>query len=150
MAYSIEAGDNEKVKELLSEVGIEATDGYLRTALIQSALHGNIGLLNWLIANGANIDHQDRNGYCALHFAGQEKRFECAELLLEKDASLELADLHGNTPIWTAIFNSQGDTRSVKLYVQHGADLDHLNKHQRTPRQLAETIGGFDLSSIEK
>jgi hypothetical protein len=38
----------------------------------------------------------------------------------------------------------------VKLYVQHGANMDHVNKHQRTPRQLAETIGGFDPTAIEK
>lgn len=146
----IEKGDNEKVKRLLSEVGIDAHDGYLRTALIWATFYDNIALVKWLINNGANVNHQDRNGYSALHFAGQEKRFDCAKLLIDKGANPELADLHGNTSLWTAIFNSQGDSRLVKLYIQHGANLDHVNKHQRTPRQLAETIGGFDLTSIEK
>jgi ankyrin repeat protein len=115
-----------------------------------ATLYDNINLLSWLIDSGANVNHQDRNGYSALHFAGQEKRFECAKLLIDKGANLELVDLHGNTSLWTAVFNSRDDTRLVKLYVQHGANMDHVNKHQRTPRQLAETIGGFDPTSIEK
>jgi uncharacterized protein len=146
----IEKGDNEKVKILLAEVGVDASDSYLRTALIWATLYDNISLLSWLIDSGANVNHQDRNGYSALHFAGQEKRFECAKLLIDKGANLELVDLHGNTSLWTAVFNSRDDTRLVKLYVQHGANMDHINKHQRTPRQLAETIGGFDPTAIEK
>ncbi len=147
--YKIENGSNVKVKKLISEVGIDTHDGYLRTALIWSTFFNNISLLSWLIENRANINHQDTNGYTALHFAGQEKHFECAKLLVDKGANLELQDFHGNTPLWTAIFNSKGDTRLVKYYVQKGANLDHINKHQRTPRQLAETIAGFDLASIE-
>ena len=150
ITYDIEKGDNEKVKQLLSEVGIDACDGYLRTALIWATFYDNIALLSWLIDNGADINHQDRNGYSALHFAGQEKRFDCAKLLVDKGASLDLPNIHGNVSLWTAIFNSCGDTRLVKLYVKHGANLDHVNKHQKTPRQIAETIAGFDLTSIEK
>lgn len=146
----IEKGDNDNVKRLLNEVGVDAPDSYLRTALILATFYDNFSLLSWLTDNGADVNHQDKNGYTALHFAGQEKRFDCAKVLLDKGANLELADLHGNTSLWTAVFNSRGDTRLAKLYVQHGANLDHVNKHQRTPRQMAEKIGGFDLTSIEK
>lgn len=150
ITLDIEKGDNEKVKRLLAEVGVDASDRYLRTALIWATFYNNISLLSWLIDKGANVNHQDRNGYSALHFAGQEKRFDCAKLLIDNGANLELVDLHGNTSLWTAVFNSRGDTRLVNLHVQHGANLDHVNKHQRTPRQLAETIGGFDPTAIEK
>lgn len=146
MISDIERGDNEKVKKLLSEVGIDACDGYLRTALIWSACYGNISLLTWLIDNGADINHQDKNGYCALHFAGQEKRLDIATMLLNKGASLELSDAHGNTPLWTAVFNAKGNRAVANLYIQKGANLDHVNKHKRTPRQMAETFGGFDLT----
>ncbi|MCE9539571.1 MAG: ankyrin repeat domain-containing protein [Bacteroidetes bacterium] len=146
MMSDIEQGDNEKVKKLLTEVGIDACDSYLRTALISSAIYGNVSLLKWLIDNGANINHQDKNGYCALHFAGQEKKVEIATLLLDKGANLELTDTHGNTPLWTAVFNAKGDATVADLYIQKGANLNHLNKHQRTPRQMAETFGGFNLT----
>ncbi|HRF75693.1 MAG TPA: ankyrin repeat domain-containing protein [Chitinophagales bacterium] len=148
MKLDIEKGHNEKVKQLLLEVGIDACDDYLRTALIWSTFFNNIHLLNWVINNGANVNHQDKNGYSALHVAAQEKHFDCAQILIDNGSNLELGDLHGNTALWTAVFNSRGDTRLVKLYVQNGANLDHVNKYQRTPRQMAEIIAGFDMTSI--
>jgi len=140
----IKKGENEKVKQHILEVGVNACDGYLRTALIWSTFYDNSALLKWLIENGATINQQDRAGYTALHFAGQEKRYDCAELLIDKGANLELTDIHGNTPLWTAVFNARGDMRLVKLYIQHGANLDHVNNHQRTPRQMLETFGGIN------
>lgn len=146
--WLIRQHDNENVKKILSETGIEATDGYLRTTLILAVLHKNIELLRWLIENGADINHQDRNGYSALHFAAQEKTQEVAKLLLDNGASLELTDIHGNTPIWTAIFNAKEELDLVKLYVQRGANLDVVNKYQKTPRELAETFYGKVINSL--
>jgi len=150
VSYHIEEGNNDKVIKLFSELGIDSSDSYLRTPLIWATFYNNIELLAWLINNGANIDHQDKNGYCALHFAGQEKSFESAKLLLDNGASINLKDIHGNPPIWTAIFNSKGDYELVRLYVLKGADLDSENKHNMSSRQLAETIAGFNLNSLKQ
>ncbi|MFY9309466.1 MAG: ankyrin repeat domain-containing protein [Bacteroidia bacterium] len=150
LSFDIEKGNNTEVIQLLSEVGIDAYDGFLRTALIWATVFNNIQLLKWLIDNGANINHQDRNGYTALHFAAQEKRQECAELLIGKGADINLQDIYGNNPLFTAVFNSRGDTRLVKLYVQNGADLDQTNKYQKSPRIMAQIISGFDLEAIAK
>ena len=150
MRYDIQNGENENAKKLLSEVGVDACDSYLRTALIYATFYDNLDLLAWLIDNGANINHQDRNGYSALHFAGQEKKLRPAKLLLDKGASLELEDVYGNTPIWNTLFNSKGDTQLVDFYIAKGANLDHVNKHEKTPRQMAEIIKGFDLPQKEK
>jgi len=148
-SYDIEKGNNDIVIKLLLELGIDSCDSYLRTSLIWSTFYNNIELLDWLIKNGANINHQDRNGYCALHFAGQQKNIDTAKLLLDKGANINLIDIYGNPPIWTAIFNSKGDFQLVKLYFLKGANLDNENNHGMTPRKLAETIAGFDLNSIK-
>ena len=150
VSYDIEKGNNDKVIKLLSELDIDSSDIYLRTPLIWAAFYNNTELLDWLIKNGANIDHQDRNGYSALHFAGQQNSFDSAKLLLDNGANINLKDKHGNPPIWTAIFNSKGDYKLVRLYVLMGADLDNENKHNMTSRKLAETIAGFDLNSIRQ
>jgi len=84
MVLDIEKNCNEKVEKLLNEIGIDAFDSYSRTALIWASFYNNIELLNWLIENHADLNHKDRNGYSALHFAGQEKheslfKFKCLE-----------------------------------------------------------------------
>jgi ankyrin repeat protein len=73
---------------------------------------------------------------------------DSAKLLLDNGANINLKDIHGNSPIWTAIFNSKGDYKLVRLFVLKGADIDSENKHGMTSRKLAETIAGFDLNSI--
>lgn len=146
--FKIEKGENEIVKAQLSEIGIDTCDGFRRTALIWAAFSNNTDLLKWLISNGANVNHKDKNGYTALHFTGQERNFESAKILIENGADIELSDNHGNTPIVTAIFNSKGDYSLVKLLVSKGANLDMENNHNMTPRQLAELIAGFDLNTL--
>jgi len=132
--------DNESVKKILSETGIEATDGYLRTALILATLHKNEDLLSWLIEQGANVNHQDRNGDSALHFAGQEKNEAAAKLLLKAGADLNVVDIHGNAPLWRAVFNARDDLRIVNLYVQGGANLDGLDKYPEPFRKIIESV----------
>lgn len=148
MTFDIESGDNKSVKKLLKETGVDACDGYLRTALLWAAFYNNLALLDWLLANGAAINHQDRNGYSALHFAAQEKRYDAARMLLEKGAVLDIPDKYGNTPLWTAIFNSKDDIQLVRLFIAHGANPDHLNAARKTPRQLARTFGEPELLAL--
>src|SRR5215510_8736681 len=80
----IEKQRNDQVKTILNETGIDAPDGEARTSLINAAAYNNFDLLVWLADHGANLNHQDRIGYSALHFAGQNKLIEIARFLLER------------------------------------------------------------------
>ena len=142
-------GNFETAKQILQKFGIDATDGDGRTALINAAIETKLDFIKWLLGNGADVDHQDRIGYSALHFTGQEKHLEIAKFLLEKGANPNVQDIHGNTPLWTAIFNAKLPTDGqgvIKLLLMHGADPDHLNKHGKTPRFMYQTIRGKDIS----
>ncbi|MGB8225930.1 MAG: ankyrin repeat domain-containing protein, partial [Sedimentisphaerales bacterium] len=73
--------NNINVIPLLSDVGIDSCDSFLRTSLIWATFYDNLDLLKWLIENGADVNHQDKVGYSALHLAGQEKNLDSARLL---------------------------------------------------------------------
>jgi ankyrin repeat protein len=135
-------GDFETAKKTLRDFGIDAEDGSGRTALINSVIGNKIEFLKWLIDNGANVNAQDRVGYSALHFVGQEKLMELGKLLLSKNANLELHDNYGNTPLWTAVMNSRKDLCVVKLFLDKGANVDSINNAGRTPGQMIKTIYG--------
>jgi ankyrin repeat protein len=146
LTYDIRDGKNENVKKLLLEVGIDALDSYQRTSLIWTSFYNNTELLKWLIDNQANINHRDRNGFSALHFAAKEQCFNAVEILINNKADIELKDSNGNTPLMDAIFNSKGDYKIVALFIDSGANLDNLNNHEMTPRLLAESMAGFDYN----
>ena len=146
LSFDIRDNNNENVKRLLMEVGIDELDSYQRTSLIWASFYNNTDLLKWLIDNGANINHQDRNGFSALHLIGKRQNYEVAVILTNKKADLELKDCNGNTPLMDAIFNSKGDYKIVELFIKSGANLDNTNFHDMTPRLLAESMAGFDYN----
>ena len=145
----VEKRRNDNVKNILDQVGIDATDGDGRTALIQTAAFNNIELLKWLVKNGADINFQDRIGYTALHFAGQNKYVDIAAYLLESGADPNIRDIHGNTPLWTAIFNSRDEKRIVRLLLKHGANINLSNNYHKTPANLFESIYKIEITSAD-
>jgi len=55
-------------------------------------------------------------------------------------------DAWGNTPLFRAVFNANGDPTIVRRLVAAGADPDKPNASGRTPRELADTIANYDTS----
>jgi uncharacterized protein len=130
--------DENRAVALIESSETDVLDGNARTPLIWAATFNRQRLVRWLIDRGAFIDHQDRIGYSALHFVAQEKHVEIATCLLNAKASIELRDIHGNTPLWTAIFSAGADLRVVSLLFEHGANLDNKNNAGMTIRELAK------------
>jgi ankyrin repeat protein len=150
ISYEIQHFKNDNVKTVLTKIGIDSEDEFGRTALIWASFAENIELMKWLIENKANINHQDKNGYCALHFVAQEKRLRAAEYLLSIGAKTELKDKYLNTPIWTAIFNSKNDLSILELLIKNKANLDNLNSSNKTPREMAEKILGEEFKELKE
>lgn len=133
-------GDISKVQEIINKHGIEAFDGDKRTAIIWAAFFGQINILNWLINNGADINHQDNIGYSSLHFCSQEQNAEVASILLENGANPNILDKHANTPLWTALFTSKGNFDLVKILRINGANPKQKNKYGTSPDDMANQI----------
>ena len=144
----IQQGRIEVVKKTLTEFGIDAIDGDGRTALINTIICKNRDLLDYLINNGANVNHQDRIGYSALHFCAQERLPAIAEFLLTKNANPNLLDLHGNTPLWTAVMNSKNELGIIQALLRYGADPNIVNKHGKSAGQMFATIYSKDITEV--
>ena len=136
----IEKADLNTIKTILDNHGIDAKDGYGRTALLWSSVFENQSLASWLIENGANLDAQDRTGYTALHICGRHRNTSFVTLLLESGADPNIKDEHGNPPIWTAIFEAKGYFDIIRLLRNHGAIHDEKNIHRRSPDDMARQI----------
>lgn len=144
---AIEQSDLQSVKNYLSDQSIDVEDNYKRTALLNASFSGESTILNWLINQGANLSHQDVNGYTALHFCAQEGHIDCAKLLLNNSADPNILDAHGNSPAWVAVMNWDGGKNFdlLKLLVEHGADLQLKNAAGRSVMELLPEKIKFDL-----
>ncbi len=70
------------------------------------------------------------------------------EMLLNAGASTELRDAYGNTPLWTAAFNSHGDLSVVKLLAERGASFDNRNNAGKSIREMAMILFPDELPAL--
>lgn len=116
-------------------------DEYGRTPLHYAASDGDLSTLVSLLDSGADIDAQDDNGWTALHFAAQSNHCTVGAGLLKRNANPNLLDSHGNGPLWVAVMNARGSYELVRNLLEAGANPDQKNRHGRSPRDMANTIG---------
>ena len=125
-----------KIPKKNSRPGI---DEYGRTALHYA---DNPEVIQKLIDSGVDVNLQDDNGWCPLHFFAQDGNVEAIEVALSNGADPNLADSHGNGPLWTATMNARGNFACVIALLKAGALANNQNVHGRSPMDMANTIKG--------
>lgn len=128
----------------LLENNINTLDGHARTPLFYAVFEDRTQIVEWLLKNGADCNHQDRNGWSNLHSAVQNGKIELIKMLLANGATLTLVDEHGNEPLWTACHQACLAKRSddcfeiIRLLVTHGANINHKNIYGKSPIDMAQ------------
>lgn len=82
------------------------------------------------------LDHENSNGYTALHQANWIQNIALIDLLLARGADPNLSSTDGSTPLHDACHFT--DTRCVLLLLQYGADDTRCG---RTPLDIAKERG---------
>jgi ankyrin repeat protein len=126
---------------------VDVEDNYKRTPLLNASFSGKANIVSWLIAQKANLNHQDVNGYTALHFCAQEGHLDCAKVLLTHSADPNIRDAHGNSAAWVAVMNWRGGSNfeMLKILLGSGADLEVKNVAGRSVMDLLPEKIKFDL-----
>ncbi len=139
-------------QELTPVPGIDKSG---RTPLWYHAANGDIAGVRAELAGGADPSFGDNLNYSPLHVAVQNGRIEVIGLLLEAGADPNKTDTHGNTPLWTAVLSApmQVKVEIVTQLLRSGANPDHKNRADKSPRDAANTIaGGIEVpfAGVEK
>lgn len=119
-----------------------------RTPLHHAVVHGDIVAVQHLLDQAVDVNIQDHRGWSALHFAAQANNAPITVLLLHAHAKVDLTDRHGNTPLFTAVFNAQGVGTVITLLRRAGADPYHHNAHGQSPIGLARLIANSDVAQF--
>ncbi len=98
-----------------------------------------------LLKGGADPNLLDNHHCAPLHYASAGFETDLAKLLLENGANIDPQDDDGNTPLSNAVFNSDGHGELITLLLTSGADRNLKNAYEVSPKDLAESIGSFDV-----
>ena len=113
------------------------------TALHIVAARRDLTWLSYLVAKGARVDIQNKEGSTPLSVAAQLGWIEGAEVLLDKSAPVDAANDRGETPLILAV--QRRDLPMVRLLLESGADpkradrmagfsaLDYAKRDGRSP-----------------
>lgn len=110
---AVQSGDEQAVRRLIEQGGIDVNapdgSGYCRTPIFQAK---KSCIIQSLIANGAQVNLQDGNGWTPLHLTIWIERREggrvaCCERLLSNNADIMTITQLGNMPLtWQLVVQS--------------------------------------------
>jgi len=143
--------------ELLIDAGadVNAKERWAgQTALMWAGAQLQPAMVKLLLANGAEVNARStvrqwsrkvsseprpkelaQGGLTPLMFAARTGCIECAELLLDAGAVIDLADPYGVTPLIVAALNLQNDFAAY--LIEKGADIGQWDLYGRTPLYVA-------------
>ncbi|KAL7293262.1 hypothetical protein TKK_0013042 [Trichogramma kaykai] len=142
------AGNERAVNALLIQEGVDVNiDTYTRSLLYIACQHRRENCVKILLEHGADPNKGDReqrstplhalalpclcdciclSDYC-FNFCDYKRPVdEIVKMLIDKGAQIEALDLHGNTPLQSAV--SRFDVELTRALLKYGASLSNLNE----------------------
>lgn len=140
----------DKLKEIINEQNINSYINEYKQNLVHEAIvNESLDILKYLLKCKIDINQQDEEGKTPLHYCGLYNNYDSTKLLLsESSIDVNKKDIHGNNPMWTAVFNARGYYDIVKLLKQHNADFNSKNNSNRSALDFAKQIEDDELIEI--
>lgn len=113
---------------------------------IKAAKNGDDELVKALIASGANLNYQVKNGSTALMIASEEGHNELVKVLIQAGVDVNAKANYGQTALMFA--SSRGHTEIVKALVKARADVNAMSTNGGTSLMLASFKGPLDVIEI--
>ena len=138
-------GDFVEIAQLLVENGakVNAPSPTGWYPLMTAAGRGNIKVMNYFLAQGADPNAADRAGLTALYSAaGSDYGLSTAAALLSHGAKPNAKNMHGGTALHQAA--SQGAIKVIELLLANKADVNAGNNEGYTPLHGAISYGKND------
>ncbi|RAL26222.1 ankyrin repeat domain-containing protein [Thermoflavimicrobium daqui] len=135
---------NQAVGELLIRLGAELnrTNDFKETPLMTAVWDERVDVVAFLLEQGADVHHQDRDGNSALHIAAALGNEKLVQLLLGAGADVELQNEDEITPLIDAVKNNQPSV--VSLLLKQGANPHIAPFDEEPPLHIA-----IDLDNLE-
>lgn len=147
-----QAGNLALVKRMHESLGEDLIhykdeDGY--SALHRASYNGHLGVAEYLIAAGADVNNRSEDGWQPLHSACRWNKVAVASLLLQNGALINATTNGGQTALHLAATNSRAAQILELLLTHPNVDPNVVNGAGETPHEIAARSGPhahmFDL-----
>jgi ankyrin repeat protein len=101
--------------------------------------------LRELLAQGADPNEADEDGFTPLHLACQEWSVDAVRELIAAGAAVNAATESGYTPLILATFRADGRDEIIEMLRVAGADLRRADVHGHTPLDIARLTRDYSL-----
>ncbi|WP_336776241.1 ankyrin repeat domain-containing protein [Paenibacillus sp. MMO-58] len=142
------------VAEVLTEAGADVNlrDGMLNSPFLYAGAEGYLDILRLTIDAGADTKITNRYGGIAIIPASEHGYVEVVRELLERtDTNVNHVNNLGWTALLEAIILNNGNERqveTVKLLIEHGADVNLSDNDDVTPLQHARKRGFKEIEQL--
>ncbi len=116
----------------------------------RAAYEGDLEKVKKIIDRNPNqINVQDASGYTPLHLASGKGHIEIVEFLLNHGADIELEIFNRDTPLLVAArYARHGQYETIKTLLEHGAKVNHKDKHDRAALHDAAMYSGKEVINL--
>ena len=143
----IEAKDLDALKAVFNECELNAYDRRSFNKPALSFYDVPLELMDWLIAQGADINVKDEYNRTPLHYHAQVNDIERVTLLLEKGADIEAIAEYDETPLHAAGYFPE----VTALLIAKGANIKAKNNMNHNPMEaMLYSVQSIDISKAAK
>lgn len=142
-----------EVKRLLdSDVNVNETNSAGCTALMWAIVFKRRDVLPLLLEEGADIEQSDTKGRTPLMFAALAKDIDILSKLIDAGADVNIAQTGGENEIGTTALHHaltrKDNLETIKLLIEHGANVTAANETGRTPLLKAAGWGNVEYIQL--
>lgn len=117
--------------------------------LFDAARHGDVALLQELLATGLDINTTNPKGFTALTLASYDDHLDATNFLLAAGADPNIQDVTGNSALMALMGVSfKGYPKIARQLIQHGANLNLQNGNGGTALMFATLFGRNELVQL--
>ena len=143
----LEANDLEALKAVFNECELNAYDRYSFKKPALSFYDIPLELMDWLIAQGADINVKDEYDRTPLHYHAQVNNVERVALLLDKGADIESKAAYDRTPLFAAAYHPE----VTALLIAKGANVKAKDDMKHNPMEaMLYAVQSIDISKAAK
>ena len=142
----IEAKDLDALKAVFNECELNAYDRYSFKKPALSFYDIPLELMDWLIAQGADVNVKDEYDRTPLHYHAQVNDIERVTLLLEKGADIESKAAYDETPLLGAGYHPE----VTALLIAKGANVKAKDDMNHNPMEVMLYAQSIDIPKAAK